>query len=174
MRSLRLNSTVFKFKSQQQRRSRNLSCSSNTVRFSAHILSSRSPNELWFFFAGKLRQLPTAFMEQRAQILMLAMMFWPANNIKNLPTISRTTANNVKNQPPNQWLATNYFLSPPINSSESQPIKGGICHVFSHILIFRSRSCSCFLSLYLCNVQVFFHAILISCLCFFISFPILS
>jgi hypothetical protein len=31
-------------------------------------------------------------MEQRAQILMLAMMFWPANNIKNLPTISRTSS----------------------------------------------------------------------------------
>jgi len=42
------------------------------------------------------------------------------------------------------------------------------------ILFFRSKSSSCFLSLYLCNVQVFFHAILISCLCFFISFPILS
>jgi len=66
-------------------------------------------------------------MEQRAQILMLAMTFWPANNIKNQqPTMSKTSqqfqepaANNVKNQPPNQWLATNYFLSPPINSSES-------------------------------------------------------
>jgi hypothetical protein len=45
-----------------------------------------------FFFSGKLRQLPTAFMEQRAQILMLAMTFWPANNIKNLPTISRTSS----------------------------------------------------------------------------------
>jgi hypothetical protein len=52
-------------------------------------------------------------MEQRAQILMLAMMFWPANNINNQAT------NNVKNQPPNQWLATNYLLSQPINSSES-------------------------------------------------------
>jgi len=31
-------------------------------------------------------------MEQRAQILMLAMMFWPANNIKILPTISRTSS----------------------------------------------------------------------------------
>jgi hypothetical protein len=54
-------------------------------------------------------------MEQRAQILMLAMMFWPANNIKNQqPTISKIcqqyqepAANNVKNQPPNQWLPTN-------------------------------------------------------------------
>ena len=110
MKSPRLNSAVFKFKSYQQRRSQNLSCSSDTVRFSAHILSSRSPNELWFFFDGKLRQFPTAFMEQRAQILMLAMTFWPANNIKNQPTISKIcqqyqepAANNVKNQPPNQW-----------------------------------------------------------------------
>jgi len=44
------------------------------------------------FFVGKLRQLPTAFIEQRVQILMLAMMFWSANNIKNLPTISRTSS----------------------------------------------------------------------------------
>ena len=35
------------------------------------------------------------------------------------------------------------------------------------ILFFRSRSSSCFS---LCNVLVFFHAILISYLCFFISF----
>jgi hypothetical protein len=44
------------------------------------------------FFVGKLRQLPTTFMEKRAQIMMLAMMFWLANNIKNLPTISRTSS----------------------------------------------------------------------------------
>jgi len=42
-----------------------------------------------------------------AQILILAMTFWPANNIKNLPTISRTStqqyqelaANNIKKLP---------------------------------------------------------------------------
>jgi len=38
-------------------------------------------------------------MEQRAQILMLAMIFWPANNIKNLPTISRTSSQYIKNLP---------------------------------------------------------------------------
>jgi hypothetical protein len=38
------------------------------------------------------------------------------------------------------------------------------------ILFFKSKLSSCFLSLYLCNVQVFFHAILISYLCFFIPF----
>jgi len=31
-------------------------------------------------------------MKQMAQILMLALTFWPANNIKNLPTISRTSS----------------------------------------------------------------------------------
>jgi hypothetical protein len=31
-------------------------------------------------------------MKQRAKILMLAMTFWPANNIKNLPTISRISS----------------------------------------------------------------------------------
>jgi hypothetical protein len=31
-------------------------------------------------------------MEKMAQIMMLAMMFWLANNIKNLPTISRTSS----------------------------------------------------------------------------------
>jgi hypothetical protein len=41
------------------------------------------------------------------------------------------------------------------------------------ILVFRSRLCSLFLSLYFYNVQVLFHVIfsLISCLCF--SFPLL-
>jgi hypothetical protein len=29
-------------------------------------------------------------MEQRAQILMLVMMFWPANNVNNQPTMSIT------------------------------------------------------------------------------------
>jgi hypothetical protein len=91
------------------------------------MLSSRSPNELWFFFAGKLRQLPTAFIEQRAQILMLAMTFWPANNIKNLPTISRSSsqqyqksANNIKNQQPTMSKTSHQINgSLPINSSKS-------------------------------------------------------
>jgi hypothetical protein len=37
-------------------------------------------------------------MEQRAQILMLAMTFWPANNINNQPTMSIT--NNQQCQKP--------------------------------------------------------------------------
>jgi hypothetical protein len=41
---------------------------------------------------GKLRQLPKDFMEQMAQILMLAMTFWPANNINNQPTMSITSS----------------------------------------------------------------------------------
>jgi hypothetical protein len=43
---------------------------------------------------------------------MLAMMFWPANNIKNLPTISRTS-----NQQYQEGHEINGSL--PINSSES-------------------------------------------------------
>jgi len=109
MKSPRLNSAVFKFKSYQQRRSQNLSCSSDTVRFSAHILSSRSPNELWFFFVGKLRQLPTVFMEQRARILMLVIMFWPANNIKNLPTISRTSSQQCQKPTTKSMVAHQLF-----------------------------------------------------------------
>jgi hypothetical protein len=63
------------------------------------------------FFVGKLRQLPIAFMEQRAQILMLAMMFWPANNINNQPTISITkqptmskTSHQINGWPPTIFL----------------------------------------------------------------------
>ena len=46
MRSPRFNKVVSKSKLQQQRRSPNLSCSPDTVQCSAHILSSRSPNDL--------------------------------------------------------------------------------------------------------------------------------
>jgi hypothetical protein len=52
-----------------------------------------------FVVVGKLRQLPTDFMEQRAQILILAMMFWPANNINNQPTIS-ITSQQINGWPP--------------------------------------------------------------------------
>jgi len=66
-------------------------------------------------------------MEQRAQILMLAMTFWPANNIKNLPTISRTnnqqyqkSVNNIKNQQPTMSKTSHQINGClPINSSES-------------------------------------------------------
>jgi hypothetical protein len=66
-------------------------------------------------------------MEQRAHILMLAMMFWSANNIKNLPTISRTSsqqyqksANNIKNQQPTMSKTSHQINGClPIDSSES-------------------------------------------------------
>jgi len=48
-----------------------------------------------FFFVGKLRKLPTAFMEQRAQILMLAIIFWPANNINNQQPIMSKTSHQI-------------------------------------------------------------------------------
>jgi hypothetical protein len=90
-------------------------------------LSSRSPNELWFFFVGKLKQLAIAFIEQRPQIMMLEMMVWPANNIKHLPTISRTSnqqyqksTNNIKNQQQTMSKTSHQINgSLPINSSES-------------------------------------------------------
>jgi uncharacterized protein YeaC (DUF1315 family) len=66
-------------------------------------------------------------MEQRAQILMLVMIFWSANNIKNLPTISRTSsqqyqksANNIKSQQPTMSKAIHQINGClPINSYES-------------------------------------------------------
>jgi hypothetical protein len=52
-------------------------------------------------------------MEQRAQILMLAMTFWPANNIKK-------SANNIKNQQLIMSKTSHQINgSLPINSSES-------------------------------------------------------
>ena len=59
--SPRFKKTIFKFKLKQQQRSQNLSCNPDTVQCSAHISSSRSPNDLIFF--GKLRQFPKTFMK---------------------------------------------------------------------------------------------------------------
>jgi hypothetical protein len=43
-------------------------------------------------------------MEQMAQILMLAMMFWPANNINNQqPTMSKTS-HQINGWPPTIFL----------------------------------------------------------------------
>ena len=61
MDNARLNFVVWKSKSQQQRRSRNLSCSPDTVQCLTHISSSRSPNAPNCFF-GKLRQFSRTFM----------------------------------------------------------------------------------------------------------------
>ena len=49
MWSPRFKKAIFKSNFQQQRRSLNLSYSPDTVQCSAHILSSRSPNDLNFF-----------------------------------------------------------------------------------------------------------------------------
>jgi hypothetical protein len=62
------------------------------------------------FFVGKLRQFLTAFMEQRALILMLVMMFWPANNINNQPTMSITSSQQC------QKPATKSMVSHQLNS----------------------------------------------------------
>jgi len=42
-----------------------------------------------------------------------------SNDVLASQQYQEPAANNIKNQQPNQWLPTNYFLSPPINSSES-------------------------------------------------------
>jgi len=55
------------------------------------------------FFCWKAETIAHSFYGQRAQILMLAMMFWPANNIKNLPTISKTS-HQINGWPPTIFL----------------------------------------------------------------------
>ena len=62
--TVRSKKAVFKSKLQQQRRSPNLSCSPDTLQCSAHILSSKSSNDLHLFFPGKLRQFPRTFMSK--------------------------------------------------------------------------------------------------------------
>jgi hypothetical protein len=49
-------------------------------------------------------------MEQRAQIMMLTMKFWPANNINNQPIMSITSSQQY------QKPATNQIVCQPINS----------------------------------------------------------
>jgi hypothetical protein len=85
-------------------------------------LTSRSPNELWFFFCWKAETIAHTFHGTKGSnsdisndVLASQQYKKSANNIKNQqPTISKIcqqyqepAANNVKNQPPNQWLPTN-------------------------------------------------------------------
>jgi len=76
-------------------------------------LSSRSPNELWFFFFWKAKTIAHRFHRTKGSNSDVS------NDVLASQQYQKPAANNVKNQPPNQWLATNYFLSQPINSSES-------------------------------------------------------
>ena len=81
MGSERLNSAVWKSKSQQQRRSWNLSC--NQTLFNIQPISRVLEVQMHrFFFFGKLRQFPRTFMGQSVQILMLAMMFCSDKKIR--------------------------------------------------------------------------------------------
>ena len=61
MQSSRFKNIVFKFKLQQQWRSLNLSCNLDIVQCSAHILSSRSSNDLNFFLE-KIKQFSITFI----------------------------------------------------------------------------------------------------------------
>ena len=80
MQGLRFKKTVFKSKLQQQQRSLNLSCSLDTVQCSAHILSSRSPNDL-NFFSWKDNKISYNFHEL-VLVLMLVMMFYSNKKIR--------------------------------------------------------------------------------------------
>ena len=122
MKGPRLNSATVKFKSQQQQRSRNLSCSSNTVRFSAHILSSRSPYELWFFF-WKAETIAHSFHETKGS----------NSDVSNDVLASQQyqkSANNFKNQQPTM-LKTSHQLFP--QSTKQQ----------FHILAYKRRHFPC-------------------------------
>ena len=100
MRSPRLNSTVWKSKSQQQRRSQNLSCNPDTVQCSAHISSSRSPNAPILFFCWKDQTISWNFHRKSVQIMTLAMTFCSDKKIR-IVTKSRC-GHPLNNQSSNQ------------------------------------------------------------------------
>ena len=133
MRSERLNSAVWKAKSQQQRRSQNLSCSSDTVQCSAHISSSRSPNAPILFFVGKRRQFPRTFT------IKICSNSDVINDV--LFRQEDKDCHQVKMWPPTQQLVIKSIV-PNFGLQK----KAFAMHL--GILVFRSRSCSCSLSLY--------------------------
>ena len=81
MWSPRFKKVVFKSKLQQLRRSLNLSCNPDIVQCSAHISSSRSPNDL-NFFSQKDQTISQNFYVQLVPILMLAMTFCSNKKIR--------------------------------------------------------------------------------------------
>ena len=118
MKSPRFKAVIFKFKSYQQKRSLNLFCSSDTIRSSAYISSSRSPNMLIRFFIGKLRRIPTTSMKTTCS------NFDVRNDVS-----SRQQVNSYL---PSQQLTTKSIINYQMNSS-FQPIKGGIFHTLRHL-----------------------------------------
>ena len=69
----RSKKAVFKPKLLEQRRSPKLSCSPDTIQCSTHILSSRSLNDLIFFW--KAETMSQNIPEDSGQIMMLAMTY---------------------------------------------------------------------------------------------------
>jgi len=63
------------------------------------------------FFVGKLRQFPTTFMEQRAQILMLAMTFWQL-------TMLTTSSQQCKKPATKSMVGHQLNVCQPINSAK--------------------------------------------------------
>ena len=139
MRSERLNSAVWKAKSQQQRRSQNLSCSSDTVQCSAHISSSRSPNALILFFlkAETISQNFHGTICTNSEV---------SND--DLFRQEYRDCHQVKIWPPTQQLVIKSIV-------QNFGLQKKAFAMYLGILVFKSRSCSCSLSLslyiYFCN-----------------------
>ena len=135
MWSPRFKNVVFKSKLQQQRRSLNLSCSSDIVQCSGHISSSRSPNDL-ICFSWKDETIFRTFMSELVPILTLSMTFCSDKKIR-IVTKSRC-GHPLNNQSSNQQFQILAYKRRHLPCIQ----------VFS---LFKSTSCSLFLSLYFCN-----------------------
>ena len=116
----RSKKAVFKSKLQQQQRRPNLSCSPNTVQCLAHIWSSRSPNDLYFFFLKSGVNFLQLSCLPEDLVRMLVFLFYSDKKIK-IFTKSK--------------VGTHSTISHQINNSEFWPIKGGICHVFGGLVV---------------------------------------
>ena len=75
MKSPRFKTEVFKFKLQQQKRSRNLSYSLDIVQCSAHISSFKSPNVFILILLESLDKFQELSCKLVVQILKLVMTF---------------------------------------------------------------------------------------------------
>jgi len=83
MNSGRPKSAVFKFKVWPQKRSQNLFCNpAQTLLRILPIAGVLEGNMMSYLVGGRIRQFPTTFMGQPAQLLMLAMTFHPYKSLR--------------------------------------------------------------------------------------------
>ena len=96
----------------------NLSCNPDTVKCSAHILSSRSPNDLILFL-----------LESWDNFLEASWEFYSNYDVNNGVLLRQEDkdCHQVKMWPPTHQLVKKS------NSSKFWPIKGGIYHVLRHL-----------------------------------------